>query len=100
MTIHTFAEAFRKNFLGNSPDWYKNTVIGFLILNPHLFAINPFLAGWVLVLEFIFTLAMALKCYPLQPGGLLAVEAIAIGMATPADGVPRSGSQFSRSSCC
>ena len=27
-----------------------------------------------------FTLAMALKCYPLQPGGLLAVEAIAIGM--------------------
>ena len=23
---------------------------------------------------------MALKCYPLQPGGLLAVEAIAIGM--------------------
>ena len=38
------------------------------------------MAGWVLVAEFIFTLAMALKCYPLQPGGLLAVEAIAIGM--------------------
>jgi NhaB family Na+:H+ antiporter len=35
------------------------------------------------VLEFIFTLAMALKCYPLQPGGLLAVEAIVIGMASP-----------------
>jgi NhaB family Na+:H+ antiporter len=83
MTIHTFADAFRKNFLGKSPDWYKNTVIGFLIINPVLFAINPFLAGWLLVLEFIFTLAMALKCYPLQPGGLLAVEAIAIGMASP-----------------
>ena len=26
---------------------------------------------------------MALKCYPLQPGGLLAFEAIAIGMASP-----------------
>lgn len=83
MTIHTFIDAFRKNFLGHSPDWYKNAVIGFLILNPVLFAINPFLAGWVLILEFIFTLAMALKCYPLQPGGLLAVEAIAIGMASP-----------------
>jgi NhaB family Na+:H+ antiporter len=35
------------------------------------------------VLEFIFTLAMALKCYPLQPGGLLAIEGIVLGMATP-----------------
>jgi NhaB family Na+:H+ antiporter len=26
---------------------------------------------------------MALKCYPLQPGGLLAVEAIILGLATP-----------------
>ena len=37
----------------------------------------------MLVLEFIFTLAMALKCYPLQPGGLLAIEALIIGLATP-----------------
>jgi NhaB family Na+:H+ antiporter len=34
------------------------------------------------VVEFIFTLAMALKCYPLQPGGLLAIEAVAIGMTS------------------
>ncbi|VEH68486.1 sodium/proton antiporter [Rodentibacter pneumotropicus] len=27
---------------------------------------------------------MALKCYPLQPGGLLAIEAIIIGMTNPA----------------
>ncbi|MEJ2276070.1 MAG: sodium/proton antiporter, partial [Woeseiaceae bacterium] len=80
---HTLAEGFRNNFLGNSPDWYKMTIIGFLILNPILYSFNPFLAGWALVLEFIFTLAMALKCYPLQPGGLLAVEAIILGMATP-----------------
>ncbi len=26
---------------------------------------------------------MALKCYPLQPGGLLALEAVIIGMTTP-----------------
>ena len=81
--VHTMAEAFRENFLGNSPDWYKSAIIFFLILNPILFQFDPFLAGWVLVIEFIFTLAMALKCYPLQPGGLLAVEAIILGMASP-----------------
>lgn len=42
------------------------------------------MAGWLLVIEFIFTLAMALKCYPLQPGGLLAIEAVLIGMTSPA----------------
>jgi len=81
--VHTMADAFRQNFLGNSPDWYKLTIIFFLILNPILVVFDPFLAGWVLVLEFIFTLAMALKCYPLQPGGLLAVEAIVLGLASP-----------------
>ena len=35
------------------------------------------------MLEFIFTLAMALRCYPLQPGGLLTLEAVAIGMTSP-----------------
>ena len=80
---HTLAEATRENFLGTSPSWYKLTIVLFLILNPILFVYDPFLAGWVLILEFIFTLAMALKCYPLQPGGLLAVEAIVLGMASP-----------------
>jgi len=80
----TYGQAFLKNFLGASPDWYKLTIVGFLILNPILFfMIDPFIAGWVLIAEFIFTLAMALKCYPLQPGGLLAIEAVLIGMASP-----------------
>ena len=80
----TLTEAVRLNFLGHSPQWYKLTIIGFLILNPILLiTAGPFIAGWVLVLEFIFTLAMALKCYPLQPGGLLAIEAVIIGMTTP-----------------
>ena len=84
MATHTYAEAFRKNFLGPSPVWYKNTIIAFLILNPVLLiTAGPVVAGWALVLEFIFTLAMALKCYPLQPGGLLAAEAILIGLASP-----------------
>ncbi|MEM5546658.1 sodium/proton antiporter NhaB [Pseudoalteromonas fuliginea] len=71
-----------KNFLGNAPQWYKYTIITFLIINPILFQLNQYVAGWVLVLEFIFTLAMALKCYPLQPGGLLVIEALFIGMTT------------------
>ena len=52
-------------------------------MNPIVVLIDPHLAGWVLVAEFIFTLAMALKCYPLQPGGLLAIQAILIGLASP-----------------
>ncbi|AWB67574.1 sodium/proton antiporter [Saccharobesus litoralis] len=75
--------ALFKNFLGPSPEWYKLAIIAFLVINPIIFYFNPYLAGWMLILEFIFTLAMALKCYPLQPGGLLAIEAIAIGMASP-----------------
>lgn len=70
------------NFLGKAPQWYKYTIIAFLIINPLLFQLNPYLSGWVLVIEFIFTLAMALKCYPLQPGGLLAIEALLIGMTS------------------
>lgn len=76
--------AVYKNFLGHAPDWYKKTIFAFLIINPILFHfVSPYLAGWVLILEFIFTLAMALKCYPLQPGGLLLIEALFIGMTTP-----------------
>ncbi|MBT3694189.1 MAG: sodium/proton antiporter NhaB [Gammaproteobacteria bacterium] len=78
--------SFSQNFLGNAPEWYKLTIIGFLIFNPLLLLLtgNAYLTGWVLVLEFIFTLAMALKCYPLQPGGLLAIEAVVMGMTSPA----------------
>lgn len=80
----SFMSAFYKNFLGNSPEWYKFAIVAFLFLNPILFFfVNPYVAGWALVIEFIFTLAMALKCYPLQPGGLLAIEAVAIGMTSP-----------------
>ncbi len=71
-------------FLGQSPDWYKLALIIFLIVNPLVLAVAPFVAGWLLVVEFIFTLAMALKCYPLLPGGLLAIEALLIGMTSPA----------------
>ena len=79
-----------KMFLGSSPSWYKNTIIAFLIFNPiALYALNylgfngSFFIGWLLLLQFIFTLALALKCYPLQPGGLLAIQALMIGLTSP-----------------
>ncbi len=78
-----FLQATYRNFLGRSPDWYKLTLLACLAINPLIAVANPFLAGWVLIGEFIFTLAMALKCYPLQPGGLLALEAVLIGLVSP-----------------
>ncbi len=84
MASHTMGQAFAANFLGHSPTWYKLTIIGFLVLNPILVVVaGPFITGWALIGEFIFTLAMALKCYPLQPGGLLAIEAVVIGLTSP-----------------
>ena len=83
--------SFWRNFLGTAPVWYKQTIIAFLVGNPVAYlvlgAIDPamagFIVGWALVLEFIFTLAMALRCYPLQPGGLLAIEGLLMGLTTP-----------------
>ncbi len=80
----SLSQSFAHNFLGQSPKWYKLAIISFLVINPILFfQFGGTVAGWILIVEFIFTLAMALKCYPLQPGGLLAIEAIAIGMSSP-----------------
>ena len=77
----TLTQAFKENFLGDSPDWYKSSIIAFLVINPILLvSLGPVVAGWALIAEFIFTLAMALKCYPLQPGGLLAIEAILLSL--------------------
>jgi NhaB family Na+:H+ antiporter len=76
--------ALWKNFLGPSPTWYKRTIVAFLVLNPFaLYLLGPFVTGWLLIAEFIFTLALALRCYPLQPGGLLAIQAVLLGLTSP-----------------
>ncbi len=81
----TLARSIQDNFLGQAPDWFKLTIIFCLIANPLiLLTLGPFVAGTALVVEFIFCLAMALKCYPLQPGGLLALEAVVMGLTSPA----------------
>ena len=73
-----------KNFLGNSPKWYKYTIIAFLIFNIiSYFVLGTTITSWIFIAEFIFTLAMALKCYPLISGGLLAIQALALKLTTP-----------------
>ncbi len=77
-------DALWSNFLGTSPPWYKRAILAFLIFNPiAMVLVGGFVTGWLLVLEFIFTLAMALRCYPLLPGGLLAIESVIIGLTSP-----------------
>ncbi|CRI57869.1 sodium/proton antiporter NhaB [Pseudomonas sp. CCOS 191] len=76
--------ALAHSFLGQSPRWYKAVICLFLLLNPLLLTtLGPVVTGWVLVIQFIFTLGMALKCYPLMPGGLLLVEALLLRLTTP-----------------
>ena len=77
-------------FLGDSPRWYKQAILSFLIINPILLIVlnslglnGGFIMGWIILLQFIFTLALALKCYPLQPGGLLAIEALIMDLSNP-----------------
>lgn len=72
------------SFLGHTPRWYKITIIAFLVLNVvAYFTVGPHVTGWLILGEFIFTLTMALKCFPLLPGGLLAMQAVFLGLTDP-----------------
>ena len=82
MTITLF-----DSFLGKAPKWYKWCIVGFLILNPVLYFLLPsdsagFILGWIVLLQFIFTLIFSIQCYPLQPGGLIALQTLFLGLAT------------------
>lgn len=73
-----------KYFLGNSPKWFKITMLSFLVVNVlSFYLLGPSITAWLFIGEFIFTLAMALKCYPLQSGGLIAIQALLLGLTTP-----------------
>ena len=83
------SSAIFKNFLGHAPDWYKQTILAFLVINPILYFIciatslpAGTILGWVILAEFIFTLAMTFKCHPLPPGGLIALQAVILGLTT------------------
>lgn len=73
-----------KSFLGNSPNWFKVAILSFLLLSfPLMQVFGVVAAGWAFIGMFILTLAMALKCYPLQSGGLLAIAVLLLGLTSP-----------------
>ncbi|RXG24734.1 sodium/proton antiporter NhaB [Leeuwenhoekiella aequorea] len=73
-----------KYFLGSSPRWFKLAMVAFLIFNVFAYyLLGPMITAWIFIGEFIFTLAMALKCYPLQSGGILALEGLILGLTSP-----------------
>ena len=81
---------FINSFLGKAPLWYKTAIASFLIVNPILYFYLQFIGmdagfilGWILLLQFIFTLIFSIQCYPLQPGGLLALQSLFIGLTDP-----------------
>ncbi len=80
----TVINTFYKNFLGPSPNWFKNLLLGFLALSyPLMKLTGTTVIGWAFILMFILTLAMALKCYPLQSGGILALAVLLLGLTSP-----------------
>ncbi|MEE9350638.1 MAG: sodium/proton antiporter NhaB [Thiotrichaceae bacterium] len=73
-----------KSFLGSSPNWLKNVILIFLAVSfPLTLLLGKTVMGWGFIAMFILTLAMALKCYPLQSGGLLAIATLLLGLTTP-----------------
>ena len=72
-------------FMGSAPAWYKKLIVGFLAGNVLLyFSAGSFITGWVVLVEFLLILGMSLKAYPLFPGGLLALEVLALNMTSSA----------------
>ena len=69
-------------FFGPVPRLVQTRPHHFLNRKPVNFPHQPFRRGLVAGSGIYFPLAMALKCYPLLPGGLLAIEAVFIGMTS------------------
>ena len=77
-------------FLGDSPNWYKNTIIAFLVINPIIllaFKLNEpkwkfycWLDNFIRI--YIYTCFSA-EVLPLQPGGLIAIQALFLGLTNP-----------------
>ena len=71
-------------FLGDSPEWFKRVILLFLVVClPLKYLVGTTILGWLFLGIFILTLAMALKCYPLQSGGIVALAILALGLTSP-----------------
>ncbi len=76
---HHYPDSPLAMFLGHTPLWYKKAVLAALVMNVvFYFTLGHLITSWIILFEFIGTLAMALKCFPLQPGGLLALQVLAM----------------------
>lgn len=59
-------------------------MLAFLALcYPLTVMLDATIMGWAFIAMFILSLAMALKCYPLQSGGLLAIAVLLLGLTSP-----------------
>ena len=64
----TLSEAFWEIFMGEAPEWYKQAVVGALVLNIVVRGtLGPDKCAWCVLLEFIGTLAMATHCCEQDP---------------------------------
>ena len=79
------------------------TILGLLVLNTILFFVLPYIIGvheakqtlsWLFMGEFIFCLAMALKCYPLMSGGLFAIQILVFGLTSPKNAYTEVGNNL------
>ncbi len=69
-------------FLGQAPFWYKVGLLACLAFNTWSnYALGPFVTGWLILFQFIGTLALTLYCSPLLSGGLLLLQTMALGLA-------------------
>jgi len=71
------------HILGDISRLFKWAILGILIINTICFyTLTPYVLGWMILVEFIFMLMLALKCYPLQSGGLIAIQSLLLGLTT------------------
>ena len=54
----SMTSVLRSNFLGNSPDWYKATIVGFLVINPFIVMLDPFQGKVVMLGPLLVTIVM------------------------------------------
>jgi hypothetical protein len=71
------------SFLSTSPEWFKWFTLCCLLLNFLVFPISEKAVGWMMVAEFVVCLAESVNCFPLPPGGLIAAQAVILGLTGP-----------------
>lgn len=69
-------------FAASIPRDIRNIILACLLINPIVFHFHNQAGAWLLLVEFIFCLSQVRRAYPFVTGGILAVEALGIGMVS------------------